>query len=293
MRTLVIGSTGNVGGWVAQGLAGKGVTVRCMSRSREKLKNIPDGIEGFVADLQRPHTLIDAFKNVDSVFLMTPVSRNETELGLHAVRAAISGGIGKIVYLSVFMPPGSESIPHFNSKLPVENAIRESGIAYTILRPNNFFQNDLSLIGVIMGYGIYPLPLGTIGLNRIDSRDIGDAAVNALMGSGYDGQVYSLHGPDVLTGRDMARIYSKYVGRDVRYAGDDLDVWVAHVKNLMPEWLYSEMLVMYRYFQEHGMIAPGPDLERQHMILAHEPRSFDAFAQQLASEWKHSLACAA
>ena len=293
MRILVVGSTGTVGGWVAQGLAGKGVAVRCMSRSREKLKDIPDGIEAFVADLERPHTLADAFKNVDAVFLMTPASTSETEQGLHAVNAARSAGVGKIVYMSVFMPPGSDSIPHFRTKLPVENAIRESGISYTILRPNNFFQNDLSLIGVIMGYGIYPSPMGKIGVSRIDARDVGEAAVNALTGSGYEGQVYSLHGPDVLTGRDMARIYSRYVGRDVRYAGDDLDAWVKHVKNVMPDWLYSDMRVMYEYFQDHGMIAPGTDLERQHLVLGHDPRSFDQFAEQLASEWKQSLACAA
>jgi uncharacterized protein YbjT (DUF2867 family) len=293
MRTLVIGSTGNVGGWVAQGLAKKDGTVRCMSRSGEKLKNLPGEIEGIVADLDRPATLVDAFKDVDSLFLVTPVSRNETEQGLHAVSAAKSAGVGKIVYLSVFMPPGSDIIPHFRSKIPVEEAIRGSGMGYTILRPNNFFQNDLSLIGVIMGYGVYPSPVGKIGLSRIDVRDIGEAAVNALTDRGHEGRAYSLHGPDVLTGGDMARIYSKYVGRDVRYAGDDLDAWVAHVKNVMPERLYSDMRVMYKYFQDHGMIAPEADLERERLLLGHAPRSFDAFAEQLADEWKQSLACAA
>jgi uncharacterized protein YbjT (DUF2867 family) len=293
MRILVVGSTGTVGARVAQGLAGRGVSVRCMSRSREKLNNAPDGIETFVADLDRPHTLTEAFQDVDSLFLITPVSRNETEQGLRAVKSAKAAGIGKIVYLSVFMPPGAEGIPRFSGKLPVENAIRDSGIAYTILRPNHFFQNDLSLIGIIMGFGVYPSPVGKLGISRIDARDIGDAAVNALTGSGFEGQIYSLHGADALTGRDMARIYSKYAGRDVRYAGDDLDVWVKHVKGVMPLWLYSDMSVMYRYFQEKGMIAPQPDLERQVPLLGHEPRSFDAFAEQLSSEWKQSLACAA
>ncbi len=293
MRTLVIGSTGTVGGWVAQGLAQRDVVVRCMSRSGQKMRSLPEGIEGIVADMDHPHTLPDAFRNVDSLFLVSPVGRNETQQGLNAVSAAVSAGVTKIVYLSVFMPPGSEVIPHFKSKLPVEDAIRRSGMPYAILRPNNFFQNDLSLIGVIMGYGVYPAPLGTVGLSRIDVRDIGEAAVNALLDERSKGEVYDLHGPDVLTGRDMARTYSLYVGRDVRYAGDDLEVWARHMRNVLPNWRINDLSIMYRFFQDRGMAAPEEDLERQQLLLGHAPRSFDDFARQLADEWKQSLACAA
>ncbi len=293
MKTLVIGSTGLVGSAVVQGLMNQGVAVRCMSHSPEKMTNLPKDLEGYTANLDKPETLAGAFTGVDNMFLLLPVSQNETERGLAAVAAARDSTVKKIVYLSVFMPPGSDIIPHFNSKKPIEDAIRNSGLAYTILRPNNFYQNDLTIRVVIMGYGIYPTPIGSVGLNRVDVRDVGDAAVNALVHSGHEGLVYDLHGPDTVTGRETARIYSKYVGRDVRYAGDDLDNWVQHVKNLMPEWLFRDLRVMYKYFQDHGMIAPEADLEKQQLIVRHKPRPFDAFAQQAADEWRSALACAA
>ncbi len=293
MKTLVVGATGLVGSTVIQGLMGQGVAVRCMSHTPEKITNLPKGLEGYAADLDKSETLRGAFEGVDNVFLLLPVSTNETERGLAAVSAARDSTVKKIVYLSVCMPPGSEVIPHFGSKKPIEDAVRNSGLAYTILRPNNFFQNDLLVRVVIMGYGIYPTPIGSVGLNRVDVRDVADAAVNALVHSGHEGRVYDLHGPDTLTGRETARIYSKYVGRDVRYAGDDLDNWVQHVKNLMPEWLFRDLRVMYKYFQDHGMIAPEADLEKQQLVVGHKPRAFDAFAQQAAAEWKSALACAA
>lgn len=293
MKTLVIGCTGMVGSWVVQGLMNKGVSVRCMSHTPEKMKNLPKGLEGFAADLDKPETLAPAFEGVDNVFLLVPVSRNETAQGLAAVEAAKAAYVKKIVYMSVNMPEGSNVIPHFSSKIPIENAVKASAVPYTILRPNNFFQNDLTVLGVIMSYGIYPTPLGSIGLNRIDVRDIADAAVNALTESGYEGQTYSLHGPDTLTGSDMTRIYSRYIGRDVRYAGNDLDVWEQHVKNIMPEWMYRDFRVMFKYFQEHGMIAPEADLEKQQILLGHKPRPFDDFVRDVANEWKRSLACAA
>src|SRR5512143_3698863 len=167
MKTLVIGGTGTVGSMVVAGLLKEGVKVRVMSRSPEKLKKLPAGVEGYGADLDDPETLPAAFEGIDSLFLLNVVGPGETDEGLAAVSAAKAAKVRKIVYMSVFMPEGSEKIPHFRSKLPVEKAIRESGIAYTILRPNNFFQNDLWLRSAITQHGVYPQPIGKKGLNRV------------------------------------------------------------------------------------------------------------------------------
>ncbi len=293
MKTLVIGCTGRVGSLVMKELASRGVSVRCMSRSADRLRGLPPGVEGHVANLDEEGTLPAAFSGIDSVFLLVPVSPNETAEGLAAVHAASKAGVGKIVYLSVYMPEGSAYIPHFGSKIPVENAIKRSGMAYTILRPNNFFQNDLALRDTIMQYGIYLTPIGKIGLNRVDVEDIADCAVNALTRPDFEGETYAIHGPDILTGRDAARIYSKYVGRDVRYGGDDLDVWVERVKNITPAWKVRDYRVMYKFFQDHGMIAGEKDLVREQKLLGRNPRSFEDFVKEIAEEWKSEMAQAA
>ena len=245
MKTLVIGGTGTVGSLVVAGLLKEKVKVRVMSRSPEKLKKLPAGAEGYKADLDDPATLPAAFDGIDSMFLLVPVGLGETDEGLAAVNAAKAATVRKIVYMSVFMPEGSEKIPHFRSKLPVEKAIRESKIAYTILRPNNFFQNDLWLRSAITQYSVYPQPLGAKGVNRADVRDIADCAVNAIMRAGYESQTYNINGPDTLTGEGTAKIYTKHLGREVRYSGDDLDIWSEKVKNLIPESMIAEMRIMY------------------------------------------------
>jgi len=293
MKTLVIGGTGTVGSMVVAGLMKEGVKVRVMSHSPEKLKMLPTGVEGYKADLDDPETLPKAFEGIDSLFLLNTVGLSETDEGLAAVSAAKAAKVKKIVYLSVFMPEGSEKIPHFRSKLPVEKAIKESKIAYAILRPNNFFQNDLGLRSAIMQYNVYPQPIGGKGLNRVDVRDIADCAVNALMRSGYESQTYAVHGPDTLTGDGTARVYTKHLGREVRYSGDDLDAWGEKVKNLMPEFMVPEMRIMYEFFQEKGMIASKEDLEKTQRLLEHKPRTFDAFVKEIATEWKSKVAKAA
>lgn len=293
MKTLVIGGTGTVGSMVVDGLLKQGVMVRVMSHSAEKLKKLPAGATGLRADLDDPDTLFAAFDGIDSVFLLNAVGLSETEEGLAAVSAAKAARVKKLVYLSVFMPQGSENIPHFRSKLPVEKAIKESNIAYTILRPNNFFQNDLWLKSAIMQYSIYPQPIGEKGLNRVDIRDIADCAVNALMKSGYEGKTYELDGPDVLTGQGTAGIYTKHLGRVVRYSGDDLDAWAEKAKNTMPEFMVPEMRIMYKFFQEKGMIASSEALDSMRKLLGREPRTFDDFVKELTVEWRSKVTKAA
>ncbi len=286
MKTLVIGGTGMVGSMVVAGLLKQREAVRVLSHSPDKLKELPKGVEGIRADLDDPTTLAAAFDGIDNVFLLNAVGPNETDEGLLAVSAAKAARVKKIVYMSVSMPEGSSRIPHFRSKLPVENAIKESGIAYTILRPNNFFQNDLWLKSAIMQYSIYPQPLGSKGLNRVDVRDIADCAIAALTKSGYEGKTYDIHGPDTLTGESTARIYSKQLGREVRYSGNDVGAWAEKSKGMMPDFLIADMRIMYEFFQNNGMIATKDDLENMKMLLGRKPRSFDDFVREIAAEWR-------
>ena len=293
MKTLVIGGTGMVGSMVVAGLIKQRAAVRVMSHSPDKLKKLPTGVEGVRADLDDVDTLPAAFDGIDSVFLLNTVGLGETDEGLNAVSAAKAAKVKKIVYMSVCMPKGSERIPHFRSKLPVEQAVRESGIAYTILRPNNFFQNDLWLKDAIMQYGIYPLPIGERGLNRVDVRDIAECAVNTLMKSGHENETYEVHGPDTLTGEAIARTYTRHLGREIRYNGDDLNAWAENAKNMMPEFLIADMRIMYEFFQANGMIAPKDELEKMKKLLGKEPRSFDAFVKEIAVMWRSKVAKAA
>jgi uncharacterized protein YbjT (DUF2867 family) len=219
---------------------------------------------------------------VDGVFMATPLSQDETERGLAAVSAARKAGIKRLVYMTVHNLEAAPHIPHFASKFPVVKAIKESGIAWTLLEPNNFYQNDFWFMDVITKFGVYPQPIGNRGLSRVDARDIADAAVNALTGAGHEGKHYPMVGPEALTGNGVAETYSRHLNREVRYGGDDLDAWAEQAKAMMPEWLVHDLCIMYKYFQDSGLVATEEDLERQAKVLHHPPRTFEAFVAEVA-----------
>jgi uncharacterized protein YbjT (DUF2867 family) len=293
MKVLVIGGTGSVGGEVIAGLGRAGMVARCMSRYPKKLQSLPQGVETYVGDLEKPASLGAAFADVDAVFLMTALSRNETLQGLAAVGAAKKARVQKLIYLSVPMPPGSEYIPHYLSKVPIERAIRDSGLNYTILRPNNFFQNDyLWCRAAVMSYGVYPQPIGSVGLNRVDIRDVAEAAIHALSESGHDCKEYPLHGKDALTGESVAAIFSRHIGREIRYGGNDLEAWAKQAQHMMPEWMVRDLRIMYDYFQRHGLLATSQDFAEQYRVLGREPRQFDDFVAEIVPIWEREIACA-
>ena len=284
MKVLVIGGTGTVGSAVAAELRARGHEPRVMTRSAEKARQLPAGVAHVVGDLENPATLPAAMSGVDGVFLLAPVARNETAQALAGVEAATQARVGRLVYLSVAMPPGSEVIPHFASKIPVEQAVQASGAGWTVLRPNNFYQNDRWLRDAIVKFGVYPQPLGPRGLNRVDVRDIADAAVNAFA-LGRGAGIVPLHGPRGMTGDDTARVYSELLGRTVRYGGDDLDVWAQQVSSVYPAWMAADFRIMYDYFIRFGLHASGRDFAAQEALLGHAPRAFEAYAAELVKEW--------
>ena len=110
MTILVIGATGGVGSEIVANLANRGVPVRGMTHYPAKLANLPANVEGCVADLTAPGSLVAAFKGIERVFMMTPLSQNEIQAGRNAVMAAKSAGVKRIVHMSVPLPAGAEQI---------------------------------------------------------------------------------------------------------------------------------------------------------------------------------------
>lgn len=277
---LVIGGTGTVGSEVVKTLKKKNFNIMVLTHNEDHLKNLPSGVTGVMGDLSNKSTLFNALKDIDGVFLLNAVSENETQMGLNAVEAAKNAKVEQIVYLSIHNVDSFPEPPHFKSKIIIEKAIKESGITYTILRPNNFFQNDLWFVDAIKKYNTYPQPIGSIGLSRVDVRDIADAAANAFGNPDHFNKTYPIVGPDTLTGKETAKLIGNKIGQPINYS-DDLNQWSHSAKEMMPDWMVKDLKMMYQLFQDKGLKASESDFMMQDKILGHEPRSYDEFLEEI------------
>ncbi len=286
MRILVTGGTGTVGSQVTARLAASGHDTRVLTRSAEKAAGLPAGATGEIGALADPDSLARALEGVDRLFLLTPLAQDETDQGLAGIEAAKSAGVERIVFLSVHQADQAPRIPHFASKVEIAKGLEDSGIPYTVLEPNSFYQNDLGLQQPLMEFGVYPMPLGSVGLNRVDARDIADCAVAALTEDGHEGEHYAVVGPEAMTGESSAQAWSAALGSGVIYAGDDLDAWSQAVSAMMPDWLVTDLRIMFEEFQARGLLASDDDFARQRNMLGRDPIPFARFAAEVAARWR-------
>lgn len=294
MRILVTGSTGTIGSRVARELVQRGADVVGLTRSPDSARDrvsMPQDASGnleFVAgDLERPHSFADALKQVERLFLVTPLHPSEAELGCSAVRAAEDAGIDRLVIITVHQADAAPQVPHFASKVVIREAARESGIPFIEIAPNSIFQNDLWLYDALMSGGVYPNPTGDIGLNRVDADDIAHAVANALTQDiEVEGPV-PLVGPDALTGEQMAAIWSKQLRKPIRYVGD-LDAWASNARASLPGWMADDLMLMLRHFTDSGLLATEADLRTQQRVLQRAPRPFSDFVAATAAQWTES-----
>lgn len=286
MSILVTGGTGTVGSGVVRELLARGEQVKVLTRDPAKAAALPAGATAVQGDLGQVESVRRVFKDVDGVFLINTVSPTEIFEGLMSVCAMRLERVKRVVYVSVQDADKAAWLPHFGGKVGVEEAIKRTGIPFTILRPNNFYQNDYWFKDVLLQHGVYPQPIGSAGLSRVDVRDIAEAAAVALTTSGHEGETYDLVGPEVHTGETTAAAWSRALGRPVVYGGDDLEAWEKQSLQYMPDWAVFDFKNMYAFFQEHGLKAAPDAVARQTRLLGHSPRSFGAFVAETASAWR-------
>ena len=285
MSILVTGGTGTVGSAVVKELQRRGEAVKVLTRDPSKLKEAK-GVTAVKGDLLEPASVRQVFEGIDRVFLINPVSQTEANEGLMAITAMRNAKVRRVVYVSVHHADKAAWLPHFGGKLGVEAGLQASGIPFTILRPNNFFQNDYWFKDVLLQYGVYPQPLGSTGVSRVDVRDIAEAAAVALTTSNQEGETYDLVGPEAVTGSSSAKSWSEALGKPIAYAGDDLDAWEKQQLQYLPAWMVYDFRYMYLHFQKDGLIASAEAIARQTKLLGHSPRAFDAFAKETAAAWR-------
>jgi uncharacterized protein YbjT (DUF2867 family) len=287
MKILVTGATGNIGSLLVPELIQRGADVRIFTRKQPNQDAVPKGVEVAVGDLLDPESVTRAMEGIDKLFLLNAVSPSELTEALIGFGIARRAGVKHVTYLSAFKVDVMRDAPHMAGKFAVENSIRHSGIPFTFLRPNGYMQSEAQIIKpVIMGMGFYPMPLGEEGISMVDTRDIVEAAAISLTQEGHEGQTYDLVGPTVVSGPSNAALWSKLLGKPVKYAGHDMDRWEAQVHGRMPSWMIFDLRAMFEGFHSQGFTATEVQVARLTKLLGHAPRSYEAFATQAASEWK-------
>ncbi|MYS92384.1 MULTISPECIES: NAD(P)H-binding protein [Streptomyces] len=271
---VVTGATGNVGRSLVQALAIAGAQVTATSR-RISDAHVPESIQYTQADLVDPESLRPVFAGADALFLQSGGASAHLLSPQHILEVAKAGGVGRVVLLSsqgVATRPQSAS--HGDLGRSIEDAVKQSGMDWTILRPAGFNSNAYAWAETVRARRTAAAPFADIGLPTIDPDDIAEVAAAALREDGHAGQTYELTGPALSTPRQRAAAIANALGEPVRFIEQTREEAHAQMLRFMPEPVVETTLSIL------GEPTPAeqrisPDVER---LLGRAPRTFADWA---------------
>lgn len=283
---LVTGATGNTGSGIVHGLLARGTRVRALVRSTEDgdaLKR--HGAEVAAGDLDDPASLSPAmFDGVTDVYFCTwngPTALQHW-MNFHAALKA-AGASPRVVRGSAFGDPRSRIIKQIEA---TDRDLKESGLAWTILRPTFFMQNTMMAAPTVKEQGVVYYDWGDGKNGVIDVRDIVDAAVGVLTAANgkYAGRSFVLTGPAPIGFAEMAAGIGKAIGKDVTYVPVPHEAAKQAMLGMgMPEWIVDGFVELNKGF-ETGIANRATDSVE--VLAGHPPRSFEEFARDFASAWQ-------
>ena len=274
---LVTGAAGNIGGELVGALAEAGQPVRALTRSAQP-DRFPAGVEAAAGDLNDPAGLRPALDGADGVFLL-PGYADMPGVLAEARRA----GVRRVVQLSG-MSAGSGDMSNAITAYMVmsEQAARESGLAWTIVRPAMFMTNAFQWLPQLRAGDLVRAPFGHVRSAVTDPADIAAVIAAALTTPGHESRVYEVSGPQALTPADRVALLGQALGRDLRFEAQPDEEARAEMSATTP----AKNVDAFFDFYAAGALDESKVLPTEREIAGRPPRTFAQWAAAHADAFR-------
>jgi len=278
-QILVTGATGVLGKAIVDALLEAGLSVRQGVRTLSKAAPTAEATHFDYRDLT---TIGPALSGLSAIVLMAPpLDPDAPALLGPVVGEARRAGVQHIVLISAFGVNHNEQAP----LRVVEHLVIDSGVPYTILRPNFLMENfseSPQANGIRNGH-VIPVAAGDGKTSFISTRDVAAAVVTVLQQS-LTGKEFDLTGPTALDRVDVARIISEVSRRAVTYqAVTEAQMLEAARSHGMPEPSVAYLGALYSVVRAGYAAAVSSDFET---LTGCQPTTFDVFARAASAAWR-------
>lgn len=221
---LITGATGGLGKRIVRSLRERDQSVRAFVRLTSRYGELEHrGTEIAIGDLREPRDIERACQGVQYVISAHGSNASsgsaqaiDYRANLDLIEAAKAAGVQHFLFISVLgADRGYEDAPVFKAKWAIEQALKNSGLNYTILRSAGFSSNLLPLAEQFRQTSIY-LMVGDpqIRTSIISTDDLAQIAAAAATTAAAQHQTFAVGGPEVLTRADIPRIFGKIFNRE-------------------------------------------------------------------------------
>jgi uncharacterized protein YbjT (DUF2867 family) len=268
---LVTGATGNVGRELVRQLAKGGEEVVALIRRDEDRAGLPADVRGVVGDLNRPQALTPALSGVRAAHLLAGYD------GLGELLAAMrDAGVERVtLQSSSAVPQGDMTNAVARYHILSEQAVRDSGLAWTFIQPNSFMTNALRWLPQLRAGDTIRLPFANVPIATIDPADVAAVAAVALTTDRHEGRSYRLSGPEALLPAEQVAILAAVLGRDLRFEAQSDEEAHAEMSASMP----AEYVDAFFSFFVDGNLDESTVLRTLDEVLGRPPRRFEDWAR--------------
>lgn len=230
---LVTGATGHLGKAAAEQLLKKTSpsNIAVLTRDAVKVSDLAlKGVQVRTGDYNDYASLVKAFKGVEKLYFVSGTDVvNRVQQHTHVVKAAQEAGVKHVVYTSFQRKNESDTSPIAlvaKSHIHTEKLLKESGLAYTILKHTIYMEMLPIFMGdKVLETGVIFQPSGDGKVAFASRPDMAEAAANVLTSSGHEHKVYEISGPVSYTYHDVAAIISEVTGKKITYTSPTPEVF--------------------------------------------------------------------
>jgi uncharacterized protein YbjT (DUF2867 family) len=282
---LVTGATGNVGREVVNLLLEEGQTVRAVTLD-PAIAALPDGADVVSGDPSHPTTLTAALPGVEAI-LVSPRALGDAIAGAATaalLALAAEQGVKRVVALSAATVEYAAGYRRFADAFKaVEDAVKASGVEWTILRSTEYAANALAWAPQIRSTGVVRGAYGDAATSTIHERDVAAVAAQALVNPAHAGYAYLLTGPQSLSQRDKVRLIGEAIGKKLSFEELPAEqVRQAMLAQGLPEDVPDRLLGSLADYAKQ----PGPTSHTVAQILGRPALTFAAWAAEHAAAFR-------
>ncbi len=252
---LITGATGKTGSATAKSLGEKGETFRALIRNEEKKEGIESlGGEVVIGSIENTEVVNQSMQGVKTVLVLLPNSESQLALEKQLVDSAKQAGVERIVKMSSIeaTPDATSPIPKLH--LESEEYIKQSGLAWTMIKPNFYMQNLLASAGTIKEQGKIFLPMGDGKTGMIDTTDVGKVLAKVLSEDGHESMNHEITGPEILSFYEVAEIFSQVLGKQVDYVDVPMDAYKETLGQFLTnQWHLDAVIDLFKGIAEGGI----------------------------------------
>jgi NAD(P)H dehydrogenase (quinone) len=264
MTIAITGASGQLGRLVADQLLDTvaPAEVVLLTRDPAKLADYAErGADVRAADFDKPDELVDAFAGVERVLLIsTDAVGARVEGHRAAIAAAAKAGVRHIAYTSVSEPTPDNPAGVVADHAATEEALRESGLAWTMLRNNLYADMQVDTVAQAAASGQLVTNVGDGGAAYVTRADCAAVAVGVLTTEGHEGKAYDVTGPRAYTATDLAALAAQQSGNPVEVVQVDDEAYTAGlVSEGLPDFI-APLLTSFGTATRLGKLATVTDV---------------------------------